>query len=65
MLGDGDGGEEEGEGEDLFGDNFERCVRKEKGRERGRIKEREKGRKRKGCVYILYVRGQKTEVYIV
>ena len=34
MLGDGDGGEEEveGEGEDLFGDNFERCVRKEKGR---------------------------------
>ena len=26
LLGDGEGGEEEEEGEDLFGDNLERCV---------------------------------------
>ena len=58
LLGDGGEEEEEGEGEDLFGDNFERCVGRKREKKEGnkrKIKEGEKGRKRIGCVSIVYI----------
>ena len=49
LLGDGAGGEEEeeGEGEDLFGDNFERCVGEEWSGRGGGGRERERERDEK------------------